>query len=250
MFDPAPELQPVPAGGRPIILPVQRLGAFVEVLLCSGFPSQLFLISVLAGFGMPLRTDSGDLSPPFVFTLSLLDTVFVIGLVLFFLRAHRESPRAVLLGDRSLIREAILGITLIPVVFLGVLLILLVILMLAPQLHNVPRNPLEDMLTNRQDAVIFAVVVMIAGGVREEVQRGFILHRFSQYLGGGIVGIVVFSAAFGLGHIDQGIDAAIATGTLGAAWGALYLARRSIVAPMMSHAGFNLLQLVKYVALR
>lgn len=250
MLDPAPEPQPLPADQRPIILPVQRLGALVEVLLCSGFPSQLFLISVLTGFGMPLRTESGDLSPPFVFTLSLLDTVFVIGLVLFFLRAHRESAREVLLGNRPVFREVLLGVALIPVMFVLVLLILLVIIGLAPQLHNVPRNPLEDMLTNRQDAVIFAVVVMIAGGVREEVQRGFILHRFSQYLGGGIVGIVVFSAVFGLGHIDQGTDAAIATGTLGAAWGILYLARRSIVAPMVSHAGFNMLQLVKYAALR
>jgi len=79
------------------------------------------------------------------------------------------------------------------------------------------------------------------------VQRGFILHRFSQYLGGGAAGIVVFSVLFGFGHIDQGIDAAIATGLLGAAWGGIYLLRRSIIAPMVSHAGFNLLQLVKYV---
>ena len=96
-------------------------------------------------------------------------------------------------------------------------------------------------------ALIFAIVVTIAGGVREEVQRGFILHRFSQYLGGAAAGIVVFSLVFGFGHIDQGIDAAIATGLLGAAWGGIYLARRSIIASMTSHAGFNLLQLVKYV---
>jgi membrane protease YdiL (CAAX protease family) len=250
VLDPAPEPQPIPVGEPPLILPVQRLGAFVEVLLCSGLPSQLFLIAVLTGFGMQLRTEAGELSPRFVFTLSLLDTAFVIGLVLFFLKAHRESARDVLLGRRALAREAILGIALLPLVFLGVFIILLLILAIAPHLHNVERNPLEDMLQNRQDALIFAVVVTIAGGVREEIQRGFILHRFSQYLGGGFVGIVVFSAAFGLGHIDQGIDAAIATGLLGVAWGALYLARRSIVAPMVSHAGFNLLQLVKYAALR
>jgi membrane protease YdiL (CAAX protease family) len=136
---------------------------------------------------------------------------------------------------------------LMPLIFLWVFLILAVIITFAPQLHNVAKNPLEDMLKNRQDALIFAIVVTIAGGVREEVQRGFILHRFSQYLGGGAAGIVVFSVLFGFGHIDQGIDAAIATGLLGAAWGAIYLLRRSIIAPMVSHAGFNLLQLVKYV---
>jgi len=243
----APEPQPTPVEARPAILPVQRLGAFVEVLLCSGFPTQLFLIAVLTGFGMPLRTAAGDLSPRFVFTISMLDTVFVIGLVLFFLKAHRESARQVLLGARPVLREAFLGVMLMPLIFLWVFLILALIITFAPQLHNVAKNPLEDMLKNRQDALIFAIVVTIAGGVREEVQRGFILHRFGQYLGGGAAGIVVFSVLFGFGHIDQGIDAAIATGLLGAAWGGIYLLRRSIIAPMVSHAGFNLLQLVKYV---
>jgi membrane protease YdiL (CAAX protease family) len=105
------------------------------------------------------------------------------------------------------------------------------------------------MLRTRRDTIIFAVVVMIAGGLREEVQRGFIVHRFGQSLGGAGLGVAIYSVIFGLGHIEQGIDAAIATGVLGGLWGLLYLARRSIVAAMVSHAGFNLAQLVKYVAL-
>jgi membrane protease YdiL (CAAX protease family) len=91
---------------------------------------------------------------------------------------------------------------------------------------------------------------MIAGGVREEIQRGFILHRFEQYLGGGAVGVVIHSALFGLGHVDQGWDATLTIGALGAIWGTIYLVRRSIVAPMVSHAGFNLAQLVKFLALQ
>ena len=118
-----------------------------------------------------------------------------------------------------------------------------------PSLH-LPHNPLEDLMTNRRDAILFGIVAMVAGGVREETQRGFIVHRFDQYLGGGAIGVIVYSVFFGLGHVEQGIDAVMATGVLGAVWGALYLARRSIVAPMTSHAVFNLAQLVKYVALR
>jgi hypothetical protein len=57
----------------------------MEVLLCSGFPSQLFLIALLTGLGMPVRTAGGQLSPPFVFTLSMLDAMLVVGLVIFFL---------------------------------------------------------------------------------------------------------------------------------------------------------------------
>jgi membrane protease YdiL (CAAX protease family) len=246
VYEPVPELPYIPVPRR--VLPVERLGALVEVIICSGFPSQILLILVLRGFGMHLVTTDGRLSPPFVFTLSLIDAALVVGLVLFFLRAHHESARAVLLGHGAVFREALVGIAILPAVFMFALLVLIVILRFAPHLHNVEHNPLEDMLRTRGDALIFAAVVMIAGGVREEVQRGFIIHRFGQYLGGAGWGVAIYSVAFGLGHAEQGMDAMIVTGCLGAAWGVLYIARRSIVAAMVSHAGFNLAQLLKYLA--
>jgi membrane protease YdiL (CAAX protease family) len=91
----------------------------------------------------------------------------------------------------------------------------------------------------------------VAGGIREEIQRAFLLHRFEVWLGGGTVGLVVTSIAFGAGHFDlQGVDAGIATGLLGAFWGFVYLRRRSAIAPMVSHAGFDLLQIVPFLGLR
>jgi uncharacterized protein len=250
VYDPLPEAAPAPftAPARPV-LPVERLGAVVEIILCSGFPTQMMLVLVLSGFGMRMYTADGRLSPPFIFTLSLLDAVLVVALVFGFLRAHGERARNVLFGHRSTIREVLVGFAFLPVAFVVVVLVLSAVLMFAPQLHNVPRNPLEDLLLNWNDALIFAVVVMVSGGVREEVQRGFVLHRFGRYLGGAPVGIVVYSALFGLGHVDQGIDAAIATGVLGAVWGVLYVARGSIAAPMVSHASFNLAQLIKSASL-
>jgi membrane protease YdiL (CAAX protease family) len=231
------------------VLPLQRLGALLEILICSGFPTQILLIVVLRAAGLEMTAADGALSPPFVFTVSLLDAAVVIGLVLMFLRAHHESARAVLFGDRRIWRETLLGLAIQPAVFMLVMLVLILILRFAPDLHNVTRNPLEDMLRTRGDALIFGVVVMIAGGVREEVQRGFIAHRCGQYLGGAVLGVVLYSVFFGLGHFEQGYDAMIATGILGLLWGLLYIARRSIVAPMVSHAAFNLAQLLKYLAL-
>jgi membrane protease YdiL (CAAX protease family) len=246
VYEPAPELSYLPV--RRPVLPLERLGAIVEVVICSGFPSQILLILIMRGLGMQMQTEEGRLSPPFVFTLSLVDAVLVVGLVVLFLRAHHESVRRVLFGEGSMLREALVGIAVLPAVFMLVLLVLVLILRFAPQLHNVARNPLEDMLKNRSDAMIFAAVVMIAGGVREEVQRGFIVHRFGRYLGGAGWGIAIYSVLFGLGHVEQGIDAMIATALLGVLWGLLYVARRSIVASMVSHAGFNLAQLLKYLA--
>jgi membrane protease YdiL (CAAX protease family) len=246
VLEPVPEPPFIPERRR--VLPIERVGALIEILICSGFPTQVLLIVVMRGFGIPMRAADGRLSPPFVFTLSLLDAIFVIGLVLTFLRAHHESAREVLLGKVRLIREALLGIATLPAVFVLVTLVLVLILRFAPGLHNVASNPFEDMLRTRSDAIIFAVVVMVAGGVREEVQRGFIAHRCDQYLGGALWGVVVYSAFFGAGHIDQGYDAMIAIGLLGLFWGLLYISRRSIVAPLVSHALFNLAQLLKYLA--
>jgi membrane protease YdiL (CAAX protease family) len=241
---------PEDLGPAPRTSPVERLGAIAEVVLCSGFPTQLLLVTVMTAAGMELRTPAGHWSPVFVSVLSLLDTALVIGLIVLFLGSRGERPWEVLIGSRNPWREALIGLALLPIVFVLAVLILAVLYVAAPHLHNVPRNPLEDMLQNRRDAVLFGTVAIIAGGVREEIQRGFILHRFRQYLGGGVVGIVVYSVAFGLGHVDQGWDAAITVASLGAIWGTIYLIRRSVIAPMVSHAGFNLAQVIKFIALR
>jgi len=247
VLEPVPEPSYIPVR-RPVV-PLQRLGALIEILICSGFPTQILLFVIVQSLGFKIRGPDGALSPLIVSAVSLLDAVLVVGLVLVFLRAHQESIRTVLLGNRPVIREALLGIAILPAVFMLVMIVLLLVLRFAPQLHNVTRNPLEDMLRTRGDAIIFAVVVMIAGGVREEVQRGFIAHRCGQYLGGALLGVTIYSVVFGLGHIEQGRDVMIATGLLGLAWGIVYIVRGSIVAPMVSHAAFNLAQLLKYLAL-
>jgi membrane protease YdiL (CAAX protease family) len=244
------EQMSVPVEAPPRIQPAERLRALAEVVLCSGFPTQIVILAVMGAFGMRLQTAGGSWSPLFVATLSMLDSAFVIGLVFLFLRSHREQARDVLLGQRPVWPEVLLGMTLLPFVFLLALVVLATLFTVAPQLHNVTHNPMQDLMQNPRDAAIFGFVVMVAGGVREEIQRGFILHRFNQYLGGGAVGVVVHSAIFGLGHVDQGWDATLAVGTLGAIWGTIYLTRRSIIAPMVSHAGFNLAQLVKFMVLR
>jgi membrane protease YdiL (CAAX protease family) len=93
--------------------------------------------------------------------------------------------------------------------------------------------------------VLLGIVAIVAGGVREELQRAFLLQRFERHLGGAAVGVIVLSTAFGLGHYIQGWDAAIATGALGAFWAIVYLRRRSTIAPMVSHAGFNALEVLR-----
>jgi membrane protease YdiL (CAAX protease family) len=217
------------------------------VLLCSGFPTQIGLGQALSALGL---YRSGDpLSLSYVVLLSLADSVLLIGLIIGFLRAHGERPREVFFGGRPLLREAMAGFPMVFVAFAIALSVLLLVQLVAPWLHTVDRNPLQDLIASPRDAALFAIVVVVAGGIREELQRAFLLKRFEDHLGGPVVGVVVASVAFGAGHLLQGADAALATGLLGAFWGVTYLQRRSVMAPVVSHSGFNLLQLVQFIVI-
>ena len=96
---------------------------------------------------------------------------------------------------------------------------------------------------------MFLVVVVLAGGVREELQRAFILHRFRHTRVGQTIALVLFSVLFGLLHFDQGWDVVIGVGLLGFFWGVMYIRRRSAVLAMTNHAGFNAVQVLS-IAIR
>ena len=224
---------------------VSRVLSILEVLLCSGFPTQLLIGGLLVGLGARV-SPAGPLPFRFVVAVSLLDTLAIGLLVVLFLRLRGEDAWRVLLGTGSVWREAWRGVAYLPVVFGLVIALGSLVQSFAPWLHNVPDNPLQAMLTSPWRVAIFALVVVLAGGVREELQRGFILHRFEHDLGGARLGLILFSVAFGLGHLTQGIDAALITGTLGLLWGVMYLRRRSVVAPAISHSLFNLIEIALY----
>ncbi len=227
----------------------QRVVAVIEVLLCSDYPTQLLLGVTFAALGFRSQHADGTLALGFVVVLSLADTVLLVGLMLLLMRARGDRPREIFLGGRRFLTEARVGVPMTAMAFLIALLGLLAVRALAPWLHTVEHNPLQELIRTPRDAAIFAVVVVVAGGVREELQRAFLLNRFERWLGGGTVGVVVASAAFGAGHLLQGADAAVATGLLGAFWAVVYLRRRSVVAPMVSHSGFNLLQLAQFAVM-
>jgi CAAX protease family protein len=227
-----------------------RLVAFLEVLICSDYPTQFALGTTVAALGYKPFGANGQLQLGYVAVLSFVDAVVLVGLILLFLYSHGESPREVLFGNRRIADEIAYGLPLTLIALSVGIGVLLSIRFLLPWLHTVELNPLEGLLSSRRDALWFGLVVVVAGGVREEIQRAFLLHRFEVWLGGSTVGIIVTSVAFGAGHVLQGYDAAIVTGLLGAIWAVVYVRRRSAVAPMVSHAAFDLLQIAQFVILR
>jgi membrane protease YdiL (CAAX protease family) len=241
-MDADPTLDPTVAGIPPQLPPfVARLRALLEVIACCGYPTQI-LIGVAVGLvGLGPTTETGALNLRGLSLLLALDSIAIVSLVWWFLRAGGESPPQVLVGDRRWIAEAATGVSLMPLLFLLVIAVGLSVAKLAPWLRP-PQNPFAALLGSPQDVVALALIGLVAGGVREEIQRAFILHRFEQHLGGAALGLVCFSLLFGLGHFVQGWAAVLTTTLLGAFWGIVYLRRRSIVAPMVSHSLFNLIQ--------
>jgi membrane protease YdiL (CAAX protease family) len=241
---PVPESPPPHAPSRDAA--AQRVVALLEVLICSDYLTQIAIGGTLRALGFT-ATINGRLDVAFVVALSIGDAVLLSALILLMLYAHGERPREVLFGRRPIAREAAFGVPLVALALFAAGAVILTIQRVAPSLHTVPENPLEDLLRSPRDAWLFALVVFVAGGLREELQRAFLLHRFEVWLGGPAVGLVVTSVGFGAGHVFQGVDAAITTGLLGAFWGAIYLRRRSAAAPIVSHAGFDLVQIVPYL---
>ena len=223
-----------------------RLVAALEILACSGFPSQLTIAAALALAGIGPYDVRGHLDARYVFAVSLLDAAVIVGLAAWFLRSHGERFSEVMFGRRPAGVELAHGVFHVPVVFLIAVGVMLAIQHVAPWMHNVVTNPFQGLIQSRGDAAMFSVVAIVGGGVREEVQRGFILSRFERHLGGGWAGLAVSSIGFGLGHIIQGRDVAVTTAVLGAFWGLVYLKRRSIAASVVSHSGFNAAEIFRY----
>lgn len=218
---------------------------WAEIVLCSGYPTQLAIAFALQAAGLSALRGDGALSATFVFALSLIDTVVLLALILWFLARRGERPGRVFLGERPPASEAAAGVLSVPFVVVSVAALTLVIRRYAPSLHNVPENPLEALLGTQAGLLMFLFVVIVAGGIREELQRAFLLHRFRDDLGHPWLGVTITSLAFGMGHTLQGLDAAIVTGTLGAIWGVMYVRRRSAVAPIVSHSLFNSAELLR-----
>src|SRR5947207_496059 len=95
-LDPPPRATPE----RPTL--IERLMALLEVVICSGYPTQLALGATFAGFGVAVFRQNGELNLDYVVLVSLSDAVLLVGLIVLFLRVHDERPRELFLDGRRI----------------------------------------------------------------------------------------------------------------------------------------------------
>lgn len=226
---------------------VNRLQAAFEILLVSGFVS-----SFIAAFPFYRRLNAAGFPLNSVYPLCsyvLLEAGITLGLLLLVMRARGE--RIADLGFRRHVwkPDLLIGLALVPVLFLMNGVIAAVFQTYLPK-HFSSHNPLLEIIHTRQELGLFVFSALFAGGIKEELQRAFILTRFRKYLGGAWLGLFLWSIAFGAAHYVQGWQGIVAAGVFGFVFGAVYLARGSLLAPMVAHGLYDSLVLLGYWTFR
>jgi len=226
---------------------LDRLQAFFEVILMSGLFS-----SFVATVPFALRAHSTEAllkSVRVVTSFVLLEAGITFLLLALILKAHGETLADLGLRWDRWRSQLVLGITVLPVLFFLNALIGGAFRLFLPN-YFTERNPLMEIIHNPEDLVLLIISVLIAGGIKEELQRAFILIRFRDHLGGARLGLVLWSIAFGAGHYVQGFQGMVVAGFFGLVFGVVYLFRGNLIAPVVSHGLYDAAALLGYWFLR
>ena len=214
-----------------------------EIAVCSGIPQTLAVQALFAALGLDAHTILG--SAKWIALFIFCESLTLMGLMIAFQALRRSTLWDLGVIPSSIKREVCLGIALVPALFFFNWMISSLFQMFLP-MYSSPRNPLLDLIQTRGDLVFFVLLAVWAGGIKEELQRAFILNRFQVHLSIPITGLLIWSIAFGAGHALQGVDSAIGAGVYGLLFGAVYLWRGSILGPMVAHSLYDVVVLMGY----
>ena len=221
----------------------KRLQALFEVLLLAGIVSALLAFTP---FSMSrLASEQVYHNARLLTGYILLEAAITLIFLMVVLKSHRET-----LFDLGLIwsewkPNLYVGVFLVPILFAVNELTGILFHIFFPQ-YVAAQNPLLDIIRTPTDLALFLVVSIFAGGIKEELQRAFVLGRFRTYLGGAKLGLVLWSLAFGLGHYAQGVQAIVSATLFGFLFGSIYLIRRNLIAPMVAHALYDISALLGF----
>jgi len=224
----------------------KRLGSLAEILLALGVPTDILASLTLAHF--PAVSDPLA-SVKALAAFTTLSSLLLLSLIGILQRMRGESFFGSFLGPRSRLgKEALRGLLWVPAIFAVAYLLKSFFLHAAPSVYSGEKNVLEEMMRSPGDLALFLFVALFTGGIKEEFQRAFVIRRFEAGWGPAWIGALLFAGYFGYGHRVQGLDEAIIAGLIGLAWGLLFIARKSVVAPAVNHGLYDALELIRYYA--
>jgi len=235
---PAPESQP----SLPQQRLVQRFHSLIEVVLV-GLGGSILVPLLFSWIGIGQAQILGRaLSLVGVLVTDASVTLLILAALM---KLRGESFKSLGWNHASSVREIAIGILFLPVLFASTFVVDLAFKAWFPD--SVTRdNPILSLVRDPGDLGLLLFSSLYVGGIKEELQRAFVLTRFRQDLGGVALGLVLWSLFFGMGHSIQGTDKAVAAGILGLLFGILYLWRGSLVGPIVAHSLYDVVTLLVY----
>ncbi len=179
--------------------------------------------------------------------MSIIKTKIILFLVIFFLlQLEGDNFKLIGFAGPRIFKQILTGI------LFGIGTWVFIHIMFNPAINTLfPKPSIQgvDMSIYMKDiksVLLWMPVVIIGGGLVEELQRIFILTRFEKWLGknGLYFALILSSIAFGMGHLYQGLNTAIGTGIGGLMFGLVYLRKRSATEAVSCHAFFNVLSII------
>ena len=219
---------------------MRSVGSLLEVVAVA--VGGLVLASPAIRFlGLSAQDIYGDV--PHLVLYLMLETSLTLGIILILLWTGGRRLRDLGWVKRGWWKESFAGVSVVPLLFGATFLVGILFRIFLPQYVS-ESNPLLEMIQDGTDLGLLLFSSVLVGGIKEEVQRAFILVHFRNHLGGAVPGLILWSAFFGAGHSFQGVDFAVAAGVLGLLFGLLYLWRGHLAAPIVAHALYDVVTLL------
>ena len=222
-----------------------RLRAVFEILLISGLVTSFLASLIMAAIFGRDRLVILDTNANFLVTFLLLESAATFAILWILIKTHRETLPDLGLRKMQWKTNVLLGLLLAPLLLLINGVVSMVFHLFLPQ-YALERNPLTDTIQSPGQLALFILAAIIAGGIKEELQRAFILRRFQHHLGGSTIGVIVWSLVFGVGHYVQGAQGIFVATVYGFILGIFYLTRGSLIGPITAHAVYDTLALLLY----
>lgn len=210
----------------------------------------VFLLLVLPPMVLSLAVEQGGMSD-FVLTITraMLRNLALLSLVLFLVWRSGEQPARIGWKGRHVREDVVLGMLLCLPAAYGVAYLEKVLVWAG--LHA-PAAPLPEFLTAGSvgEFLLAGLAVVVVAVAEETVFRGYLILRLRRVGLGTVWAVVISSTIFALGHGYQGSAGMVSVGVLGVIYAAIYLWRRSLVAPIVMHFLQDLIGMVLLPLLR
>mgnify|MGYP006301498851 CR=1 FL=1 len=195
----------------------------------------VFLLLIIPSMVLSFFSFQRGANPPFALfaAANMLQQAGLLCLVLYFAWQNREAFRDFGWKKENLTMEIVIGLALyFPIAYgLGYLQAALKSLGLST-LENVPGYLYP---ANLGEYVLAAALFTVVAIAEEGVFRGYLIRRLQSLTGTPNLAVPAAALIFCIGHGYQQVGGVIATFLLGVVFGAVYLWRGSLVAPIVIH---------------